>query len=242
MLLDQVALWYRPLWERNLAVDFVHPERDLSRYRLVVAPNLYLVSDAAVENLERFVTYGGTLAVSFFSGIVDECDQVRLGGYPAPFRRLLGIVVPEFWPHSEDDTRHVRLDGKRYSCELWSDSIELEDAEAVAVFDDGWLAGRPAVTRKGSAWYVGTRLDAAGMAAIVGTLAEESGAATPLAVPRGVEVVRREGDGRAFLFLLNHGAEEASVELDRRYSDVLTGAELSGTLRLEPFGVAVLRP
>src|SRR6266540_5368482 len=240
-LVDQVALWYRPLWERNLAVDFVHPEADATRYRLVVVPNLYLVSDSAAENLERIIATGGTLVVSFFSGIADERDHVRLGGYPAPFRRLLGLVVPELWPHAEGETRRVSLDGERYSCELWSDRIELEGAEAVAVFEDGWLSGRAAVTRNGSAWYVGTRLDAAGMDALVGKIADEIGLAPPLEAPRGVEVVRREGEGRSFLFLLNHGAQEAKVELDRRYSDLLTDDECAGALTLEPFGVAVLR-
>ena len=31
--------------------------------------------------------------VSFFSGIVDSRDHVRLGGYPGAFRDVLGIVV-----------------------------------------------------------------------------------------------------------------------------------------------------
>ena len=40
--------------------------------------------------------------MSFFSGIVDEDDQVRLGGYPAPFRDLLGLRVEDFLPLSAD--------------------------------------------------------------------------------------------------------------------------------------------
>jgi beta-galactosidase len=242
LLVDQVAHWYQPLWERNLAVDFVHPERDLSRYRLVIAPNLYLVSDAAAENLEQFVSAGGTFVVSFFSGIVDEHDHVRLGGYPSPFRRLLGIVVPEFWPHAEGETRHVTLNGKRHACELWSDWIELEDAEAVAVFEDGWLSGRPAVTRNGSAWYVGTQLDSEAMKAVVALLAGESGVAPAYEAPLEVEAVFREGEERSFLFLLNHGAQTAEVELDGSYRDALTGNRHVGALTLPPFDVAVLTP
>jgi beta-galactosidase len=240
-LLDQIMSWYRPLWERNLATDFARPEGDLSRYRLVIVPNLYLVSDEAAANLERYVGGGGTLVVSFFSGIVDERDQIRLGGYPAALRRLLGIVVPEFWPHAAGELGHVAMDGERYSCDLWSDWIELEGADAVANFDDGWLSGRPALTRKGSAWYLGTRLDAAGMDALVATLAQEVGLAPPLDAPPGVEVVRREGDGRAFLFLMNHSTEDATVELDGGFRDALTGTDSTGAVTLEPFGVAVLR-
>jgi beta-galactosidase len=243
LLLDQLALWYRPLWQRNVAVDFVHPERDLSRYRLAVVPNLYLVSDAGAANVARFAEGGGTLAVSFFSGITDERDHVRLGGYPAPFRRTLGIVIPEVWPHVEGEKHRVTLDGEPYSCDLWSDWIELEGADAAAVYADGWLAGRAAVTRRGSAWYVGTRLDAAAMDVLTAKLAEDSGVAPPLAAPAGVEVVRREGGGRSFLFLLNHGAHEVSVGLDAAYHDVLGDAQDTDTdtVTLEPFGVAVLR-
>jgi beta-galactosidase len=60
-------------------------------------------------------------------------------------------------------------------------------------------------------------------------------------VPPGVEVVRRDGDGRSFLFLLNHTAEEAVVELDGDYRDVFSASERSGAIRLEPFGVVVAK-
>jgi beta-galactosidase len=239
-LLEQSAHWYRPLWERNVTVDFVHPEADLSSYRLVIAPNLYLVTDEAAANLGRFVSGGGAFVLSFFSGIVDEHDHVRLGGYPAPFRELLGVVVPEVWPHADDEVRHVQLDGNRFPCELWSDLIELEGAEVVAVFEDGWLSGRPAVTRQDSAWYIGTRLDARGMDELVGKLLHESGIAPRFSAPAGVEVVRREGNGHSFLFLLNHGAQQAIVDIDGSYSDLLTGDERAGPLTVEPFDVVVL--
>jgi beta-galactosidase len=241
LLREQLMHWYRTLWQRNVTVDFVHPGADLSRYGLVIAPNLYLVTDAAAANLARYATSGGAFVVSFFSGIVDEHDRILLGGYPAPFRELLGIVVPEFWPHADGETRHLRLDGTRYECDLWSDWIEIEDAETVAVFEDGWLSGKPAVTRKSSAWYVGTRLDGAGMDALLDKLFAESKVAPTLTAPPGVEVVRRNGDGKSFLFLLNHGAQEATVELDGEYRDELRGEDRRSPLTLEPYGVAVLR-
>ena len=95
---DQLLHYYKPLWRRNISVDILHPEADLSGYRLIVVPNLYLVNDAAASNLARYVNGGGHLVMSFFSGIVDEADRVRLGGYPGAFRDLLGIQIEEFNP------------------------------------------------------------------------------------------------------------------------------------------------
>jgi beta-galactosidase len=54
-------------------------------------------------------------------------------------------------------------------------------------------------------------------------------------------VVQREGEGRSFLFLLNHGAEEATVELAGRYRDLLGDVDCAGVVTLEPFGIAVLK-
>jgi len=84
--MDQLARYYAPLHDRNIAVDFVRPDGDLAGYKVVLAPNLYLARAGAAANLERFVARGGRLVMSFFSGIVDEQDHVLLGGYPAPFR------------------------------------------------------------------------------------------------------------------------------------------------------------
>jgi beta-galactosidase len=48
--------------------------------------------------IRRFVADGGTLLMSFFSGIVDARDHIRLGGYPAPFTELLGLRIEDFVP------------------------------------------------------------------------------------------------------------------------------------------------
>ena len=101
--LDQIQAYYRPLYAHNIAVDFTHPGADLSPYRVVLAPNLYMARDGVAASLERFVEAGGTLVMSFFSGIADDNDHILLGGYPAPFRKLLGLRYrgdgsPRAWP------------------------------------------------------------------------------------------------------------------------------------------------
>ena len=82
-LMDAVQRYYDPLYRRNIAVDFVAPDADLGRYKVLLVPNLYLVREGVAPNLERFVAGGGTLVMSFFSGIVDAHDHILLGGYPA---------------------------------------------------------------------------------------------------------------------------------------------------------------
>ncbi len=242
-LLDRITACYTPLWEANLPVDFRRPEDDLSAYRLVVVPNLYLVSDAAAANLVGYVEAGGHLVMSFFSGIVDPGDGVRLGGYPAPFRDLLGLRIAEFWPLREGETLDVVLaDGPAGgTASLWAEDISVQGADVLARFASGELAGAPAVTRhrygSGVATYVGTAPEPGLLRALLLDAAAAVGVRPPVAdVPAGVEVVRR-GDA---LFVLNHSGSEARVRLPGRHRSLIDEREVLDELVLAPRGVAVL--
>lgn len=167
-MIEQVRAFYAPLYERNITVDLVPPDADLGRYKLVLVPNLYLLSGATAQNFVQFVERGGTLVMGCFSGIVDEQAQVWLGGYPAPLRTLLGLWVEEWAPHAAGQTGTVRsVDEETFTTRMWSEIIRLEGAEAIARFADDWYADQPAVTRhrfgNGGAYYVGTCLDDAGI-------------------------------------------------------------------------------
>lgn len=243
--IEQVWRYYEQFWAQHIAVDFVPPDADLSRYRLVCVPNLYLVTDTAAQNIEQYVANGGTLIMSFFSGIVDERDHIRLGGYPAPFRQLLGLRVEEFEPYTPDQRNRVRLaDGTEFSCSLWSDLLDLEGAEALAHYTDDWFAGRPAITRnrfgRGTAYYLGTQPDKAGMRRVIEQAQQAAGVALLLNVPESVEIVQRTDGARSFLFLLNHTNATVAVTLDQPARNLLTGDQHRDSVQLAPLGVAIL--
>ncbi|WP_431930759.1 beta-galactosidase [Nonomuraea jabiensis] len=216
---------HRALWEAGVTVDFAHPEHDLSRYRFVVAPALFLLSDAGAENLRGYVEGGGTLLVQHYCGVVDDRMHARLGGYPAlPLREALGIRVEEYRPLRRDEVI-VLSDGTRAT--VWSESLRTE-GEAVVTYTHGMLAGKPAITRHrfgaGEGWYLSTRLDDAAYAALISRLTGSSGAP-------GLESVTR-GDWR---FLLNHTT--GPISLPEPGLDLLTGTHVG---ELPAGGCAVL--
>ncbi|QNP75308.1 beta-galactosidase [Streptomyces roseirectus] len=235
-----LARAHRVLWDAGVTADFAHPAHALSRYRLVVAPALFLLSDAGAAGLRDYVAGGGTLLVQHASGYVDDRLHARLGGYPAaPLREALGVRVEEYRPLRRAE-RVALSDGSHGTA--WSESLRAEGAEAVAAYTHGMLAGRPAVTRHGfgagHAWYVSTRLDDAGYGALFARLLREAGAGPELpGLPAHVEAVTRHApDGRRWRFLVNHRAEP--VPLPKPGHDLLTGTTVSV---LPAGGAAVLR-
>ena len=237
---DRLSALHAALWRAGVTADVVHPSADLSRYRLVVVPTLYLVRDADADALRRFVEAGGTAVVTYFSGIVDEHDHIRLGGYPGAFRDLLGVRVEEFFPLREGET--VRLDdGAR--ADVWTEWLHAEGAEVLAAYTDGPLPGVPALTRHavgaGAAWYVGTRLDDEATDRLVARLLAETGVRPPVRAPAGVEVVRRRSADRSWLFVVNHTTEPARLAVSG--VELLGGARCDGELEVPAGEVAVVR-
>ncbi|MFJ6213441.1 beta-galactosidase [Streptomyces sp. NPDC092296] len=237
--------WHGALWDEHLTADFAHPEADLSGYRLVAVPNLYLASDAAIDNLIRYVRGGGTLVTGFLTGIADPTDTIRDGGMDARLRDLLGVHPQEWWPLEDGHTvscASTRLGA--FTGTLWSEQLRTAPGtETVATISGGDLAGTPAVTRRaagdGTAWYLATLPEPAALRRLLADAARRAGAHPPLpGLPDEVEAVRRG----ALLFLLNHGDQQVTVDLTGRHRDLLTGRSTDGAIRLPRYGAAVLRP
>jgi beta-galactosidase len=201
--MDALLTHYTPLFESNIGCDIVHPAADLRGYQLVVVPNLYLTKEPS--NLIEYVRAGGHLLMSFFSGIVDQNDRVHLGGYPAPFREMLGLTIPEFRPRIADAPAEIL--GEQAVASAWLDEIVPGKATVKGTVED-----MPALTRNefgnGVAWYLGTRLDATAMRRVMDEVTSGAGVQPVFGgLPEGVQAARR-GE---YLILLNHNTNEVEI-------------------------------
>ncbi len=237
---DTALAVHRLLRQRGVTCDVVHPSADLSAYRLVVVPTLYLVSDDDAASVARAAEGGAQVLVTFFSGIVDPDDHIRLDGYPGAFRDLLGLRVEEFFPLLPDET--VELEGGGVG-RLWSEDVHAGPAEVLGRYAAGPLAGRPAVTRhpvgSGAAWYLSTLPDDERLDGLLDDLLAAAGVRPAAVTPTGVDAVRRRRGDASWLFLVNDTASEQSVPVDGY--DLVGDAPVDGSIRLPPRGVAVVR-
>ena len=231
---------HRVLRDRGITCDVVHPDADLSTYRVVVVPTLYLVSDAQAAAVRAAAEGGAHVVVTYFSGISDHDDHVRLGGYPGAFRDLLGVRVEELFPLRPGET--VALSGGGSGTE-WSEDARATDAEVVMTYAGGPLAGRPAVTRRdvgdGVAWYLGTLPDDATLGALLDEVTGAAQVVRAAVLPPGVEVVRRRSGDRTWLFVLNHTDDDCELAVTGH--DLVADASVGPALRVLAGTCAVVR-
>jgi beta-galactosidase len=245
---------YRQLWERGIPADIIDMDQDLSSYKLVIAPMLYMLRPGVAERVTAFVEEGGTFVTTYWTGIVDENDLCHLGGFPGPLRPLLGIWAEEIDGLYEGDTNGIapnpdvdlNLSGEYEARELCA-LIHAETAEVLATYQKDFYAGRPALTvnayGKGQAYYIASRNDDRFLSDFYGSLTKSLGVmrALDMDLPMGVTAQLRTDGEQRFVFLMNFKPETINVDLGQlAFTDKLTGAPVSGRVAMDPYGVMVL--
>ena len=243
---DQIHRFYKTFYDQNIAVDMIPTDADFSRYKMVVAPVLYMVKAGMQEALEAYVANGGVLVTGFMSGIVDETDNVHMGGYPGPLRKLAGIWAEEIDALAPDQTNTIRFaDGTESEASFLCDILHLEGAESLVDYTSNFYAGSPVVTKntfgKGSVYYVGSQLTAEAMDKLLIPIAQAAGVNATLEEPTRLEVTRRIKDGKAFTFIMNLTAEPQPMpKAFENAVDILTGNILSAGKPFASFETALI--
>ena len=197
--------WYRALWKLGVQVDFVSPDVSplvLAEYRAVLMPMTYLLSSQQERKFSEYANQGGSLIVSYFTGISNENDTVKLGGYGGSLvRETLGVQVEEFAPIKQGNsvTLSNGAEGKE-----WAEFAASTTAETIATYSNGTAKGSLAIAKNNRSWYLGTRLDDHALSKLFTTIITDLGISK--AGGDGVEVIRR-GD---FEFTLNHNTNDFS--------------------------------
>ncbi|MBI1296541.1 cellulase family glycosylhydrolase [bacterium] len=241
---------YHTLHERQVTVDIVPPDADLTPYRLAIAPALHVVPEEVADNLRRFVDGGGILVLTARSGVKDETNTVVDAKLPGLFADLCGVTVSEYVslaPHAQTQVTFAEpVAGlpATVAVSVWCDVLEVDGAEVLARYTEDYYAGKPAVTLnhygKGQVLYVGT-LSAPIYEVLTPLLLNLAGVQPVFTAPADVEVTVRHRDGRRLFFLLNHAAELRTVTLAGTYTDLLAeGKTVTDAVDLDPYGVCIL--
>jgi beta-galactosidase len=244
-----VRRYYDALFRAGVNADIVSRSTDLSKYELVLAPDLSILPDETAVKLDAYVKNGGVLLADCRTGVKDERNLCHARTLPGLLSPALGIRIEEYSPLPADSPCQVtttdRLSGA-YTAIQYTDWLTAETAALQASYVGQWhLKPFAAVTRnpygKGKGWYVGTVLkEPAFYDTLLAQLLKDADIHPVVTPPSGVEVSLRQGPNSRLLFLLNHTDEPKTVKVPEGKIDLLTGQKAGDTLNLDRFGVAVL--
>ena len=242
--------YHRAFWQHGINCDIVAPTADLSGYKLVVAPMLYLTGTDTISNLVRYVRDGGTLYGTYMMGTADENDLCHLGGIPGgALREVFGITAEEIDTLYPQEKRHAIFCGEEHELEDYCETVKITGAEVLAEYTDGYYKDTPAVTRnsygKGVAIYQACRdtgsLKEKTLSSLLDELEILSVVDTKEPLPHGVTAHSRTDGIHTYVFVENYLDREApEVKLGGSMENLLTG-EITDCCELPPYGYGIFK-
>jgi beta-galactosidase len=245
--------YYRALWKHSIPVDIISPDADLSGYKLVIAPALYILDETSASRLHAYVACGGTLVITCRSAVMNEHNVVVNQALPGLLADLCGVEVVEYDSLESGDTLSLVaadiLGGGSFTACTWADVLEPKGAMVLARYGDrsgtDYYAGRASVTAhgfgQGLAIYVGTVPDAALLDQLTSWLCKTQAIAPPINAVNGIEVTVRRTVDAQLLFILNGTTERQAVDVGAGGIDLVRGVGVSGETALAPLEVLVLK-
>lgn len=240
----QLHLYYDALRRLGVSVDVAFPQSDFSHYKAIVAPSLFVTDPALNGKLTEFVNGGGTLILTFRSGVKDEHNVFTDQTLPGPFARLAGVAIHDYDPQTNQH-QEIVWRGEKYPADVWFDILDPTSAGTLAAYSRRYYAGKAAITEnkfgRGTVYYVGTESPSnAFYESLMKLVCEGAGIPLGPSLPEGVEMAVREKPGTKIIFLLNYTNKPQTVPLGQAYRDALTGGTEAETLEVPAYDVKVL--
>ncbi len=246
---ETVLKHHRAFWDMGINVDIINYDCDIFKYKVLVAPMLYMYKNGIQDKMREFVKNGGTLISTYHSGIVNETDLCFLGGWPGEMMDVFGVwneSIDGLWDEDKNYvsmTEDAPFKGKfevRELCAL----IHTKGAKVLAKYDEDFYKDYPALTvndyEKGKAYYLAANIEQKGLNELYAKIAQDTSLerALPIDLPFGVSAHKREGE-KSFIFVENYLDKEIEFALDKLYTDLINDKQLN-YIKLSPFEVRVL--
>ena len=216
---------HRALYQASVGTDFVFPEEvesgtaNLSQYKLLLVPALYVADDALLRKISDYVHSGGHVLMTFKSGFTNENSAVRWELAPGPLRDAAGFTYQEFsnLEHPvalKDDPFHAGSEQNRVS--TWAEFLQPTTAKPLAYYDHPFFGRWPAITRNqfgtGTLTYEGTALsDALQQAVVLDALHDAGISATDSGLPSTLRAKHGTNrSGRNIHYFLNYSGKPAT--------------------------------
>lgn len=237
---------FRVFLSLGVDVDVISSEDELTGYKVIAAPMMYMLKGNIAEKIKQFVENGGQFLATYLTGYVDENTLCYLGGFPGDgLSEVFGVISEEIDTLYPSDKNEILFADKGSAgvCD-YAELLRItgEKVKVLGNYRDDYYAGMPAVTvnqyGQGQAYYVAARMELPGMKRLFKKMMKTAGVEFT-ELPKGVERHIRCADGENYAFYFNFSEEDVVLE-GVCGTELLSGKEAAGELLLAPLEAAVI--
>lgn len=243
---ETVEKSYCAFRKQGINVDVIDMEQDITQYKIVAAPMLYLFRSDFEKRVRKFVEQGGIFVLTYWSGIVDENDRCFLGGTPHGLLDVMGIRSMEIDAlYDEEINFFIPKENSlfempaKYQCKHLCELLQTTTAISLMTYQDDFYQGYPALTfnqfGKGQAYYIAGDVEQNCYDDLYCHLLREADVKPiiPSPIPIGLEVTSRQSEGGEYILIQNYNLEAIEINLSEQNYQMIQGESIQKILPLE---------
>lgn len=240
--IEQIKLFHSVLTGYGANVDIVSPEAELSGYKLVIAPSLYVNKESIIGNIYKYTMNGGTIVLTARTGVRDERNNYIREKLPAAYGDLVGAVISDSEVIGNEKRRIRDFAGNIYECGQWCDILNPQTARAYAVYDgeDGAAAVTMNKYCSGVAYYVGTICEMGFYKSFISNLMMQTGIRKLIGLAEGMEVVTRSDSRDEYICFFNNSRTAQELPLPKPMYSLISKEE-TDLVQLRPYETEIVR-
>lgn len=207
---------YKTFYDENVPVDVIPAGVDLTKYKVVLMPQMIIEKPEFTEQVQQFVKNGGTAIMTYRTAVKDIHNNLVFNcKIPVNFSEFTGVTVTETESLQEGQMFPLvgvgNYEGQSGIGGIFRDMLEVSDAEVLYSYGDMFYDSFAAVTRKkqgnGMVYYIGCGADEGTLSILMKTVMEENHIVTEPS-EEGVEICYRGTKENRIRVVLNHTAEQ----------------------------------
>ena len=238
---------YSVFWQNDIPVNIITSEMSFEKYKVIIAPMLYMVNEKIMTKLQDFVKNGGILISSYFTGMVNETDLLYIGGWPKKLQELFGIKVLELDTYYPDEHNSINYNNSLFQTKDYNAIIEPSSAISLAEYQQDFYQNTSAITMnhfgRGTAYFIAPRTNIDFLEVFYAPIIENNCLKDEMIIKSDneVSIQKRSNNNYSYYFIMNFSEKEKNVELKSELFDMLINTHISSIIKLKPYEVKVLK-
>lgn len=216
---DIIKEHYEALVKNYVSVDIIDQNYNFDQYKLVVMSSLYMLKEETINKLKVYVENGGTVVMTYYSGLVNENDLCYLGWAPYGLNEVFGVRAEEIDSLLDSEFNLVKYGGKEYKAYDYCEVIKVDTASVIGNYASDYYDTDSAITKNqygtGTGYYVAFHGESEFLYDFYSQVIQEA------KIERIIESVHvediivkvRENEEYRYIFALNFASESRTITI-----------------------------
>jgi beta-galactosidase len=202
---------YKAMYDLNINVDVISTKKEIDKYKILIIPNMQIITDEFYCKIEKFIKSGKTVIFGYRSGIRNNNNNMRMGNNI--IEKLIGANVEGYESLNQSSNIEISYENIKYTLSVFRDILKVNNAKTIINYEDYGFENNSCVIKNkylnGNVYYFGASMPNNLLKKLYLNIVEIN-KVLEFNLNSDVEMIELVSNDEKIKFYLNHGFKKIS--------------------------------